>query len=109
MKKMVLMSILYVSTVPFCVGKIPTIDELVFPLWPGPAPGSLGDKDTDKPTLTTYFPNASDNTKAAVVICPGGGYGHLAADHEGTMIAQWLQDSCKSPEDPTADGAAVPD
>lgn len=27
---------------------------------------------------------------AAVVICPGGGYAHLAADHEGEDVARWL-------------------
>lgn len=38
--------------------------------------------------------------------------GALAAAVSALLLviaAQWLQDSCKSPEDPTADGAAVPD
>ena len=25
-----------------------------------------------------------------MVVCPGGGYGHLAIDHEGEQIARWL-------------------
>ena len=29
-------------------------------------------------------------TQTAVVVCPGGGYGMLAVDHEGKQIAQWL-------------------
>jgi len=28
-------------------------------------------------------------TGAAIIVCPGGGYGHLA-DHEGAPVAQWL-------------------
>lgn len=31
-----------------------------------------------------------DPATAAIVICPGGGYGGLAMDHEGTQIAQWV-------------------
>jgi acetyl esterase/lipase len=29
-------------------------------------------------------------TKTAVVVCPGGGYRHLAMDHEGRQIAEWF-------------------
>ncbi|MFO0950813.1 MAG: alpha/beta hydrolase [Isosphaeraceae bacterium] len=25
-----------------------------------------------------------------MVVCPGGGYGHLAMDHEGKQVAEWL-------------------
>src|SRR5207253_1244348 len=28
----------------------------------------------------------------AVLVCPGGGYGGLAVDHEGKQIAKWLTD-----------------
>jgi acetyl esterase/lipase len=59
-------------------------------LWPNGAPGAKGDKDGDKPTLTIYLPAKEKATGAAVVICPGGGYGHLALDHEGHQIAEWL-------------------
>ena len=31
-----------------------------------------------------------NTTGVAVVVCPGGGYGHLAMDHEGKQIANWL-------------------
>lgn len=59
------------------------------PLWPGAAPGARGDDDEDKPTLTVWL--AKDNPRGtAVVVCPGGGYGHLAMDHEGKQIAEWL-------------------
>ncbi len=59
-------------------------------LWPNGAPGAKGSEDGDKPTLTIYLPPKEKATRAAVVICPGGGYGHLAMDHEGHQIAQWL-------------------
>ena len=59
-------------------------------LWPGSAPGAKGAQDGDKPKLTIYLPDKQKATGAAVVICPGGGYGHLAMDHEGHQIAQWL-------------------
>lgn len=59
-------------------------------LWPNGAPGARGTADGDKPSLTIYLPEKEKATGAAVVIFPGGGYGHLAMDHEGHQIAQWL-------------------
>ena len=57
-------------------------------LWPGGAPGALGAEDRDKPSLT-YWPAAEPNG-AAVLVCPGGGYGALAMDHEGKQVAEWF-------------------
>jgi acetyl esterase/lipase len=59
-------------------------------LWADGAPGAKGNEEGDKPTLTIYLPAKEKATGAAVVICPGGGYGHLAMDHEGHQIAKWL-------------------
>jgi acetyl esterase/lipase len=59
-------------------------------LWPTGAPGARGTEDGDKPTLTIYLPPNEKATGTAVVICPGGGYGHLAMDHEGHQVARWL-------------------
>jgi acetyl esterase/lipase len=59
-----------------------------FPLYPGKAPLAAGDTDTDRPTLTAYRPEKPNGT--AVVVCPGGGYGFLADDHEGKQVAEWL-------------------
>jgi acetyl esterase/lipase len=42
------------------------------------------------PELEIYLPEKSEATGMAVVICPGGGYGGLAYDHEGLMVARWL-------------------
>jgi acetyl esterase/lipase len=63
-----------------------------FPLWPDGAPGALGQQDKDIPTLTPYLPEPAKATGAAIVICPGGGYGSLAS-HEGEAYARWLNES----------------
>jgi len=47
----------------------------------------LGNVST--PTLTLYTPQGK-NTGAAVVVFPGGGYGILAIDLEGTEVCDWL-------------------
>ena len=58
------------------------------PLWPNGAPGALGTSSNDIPMLTPYL-CTSNATGAAMVICPGGGYGGLAP-HEGNDYALWL-------------------
>jgi acetyl esterase/lipase len=61
-----------------------------FPLWPSEVPGALGkDPVKDIPTLTPFWPDPAKATGAAIVICPGGGYGGLAA-HEGSDYALFL-------------------
>jgi acetyl esterase/lipase len=62
-----------------------------FPLWPEGAPGALGKEDKDVPTLTPYLPDPAKATGAAIVICPGGGYGSLAP-HEGGAYARFLNE-----------------
>ncbi|HTL71724.1 MAG TPA: alpha/beta hydrolase [bacterium] len=59
------------------------------PLWPDGAPGALGTNANDIPTLTPYLVEGTNATGAAMVICPGGGYAHLAP-HEGNDYALWL-------------------
>jgi enterochelin esterase family protein len=59
-------------------------------LWPQGAPGAVGNEEADKPSLTVYPPPADKANGAAVVVCPGGGYGFLAMDHEGRQVADWL-------------------
>jgi acetyl esterase/lipase len=58
-------------------------------LWPEGAPGALGTADADQPALRIYLPS-SGAVGTGVVVCPGGGYGALAMDHEGRQIAEWL-------------------
>jgi len=82
----------------------------VLKVWPKGIPGAIGnetyveketitnsiptryEKVTD-PTLTVFLPAAEKATGTAVVICPGGGYGALAFDHEGYAIARWLNEN----------------
>jgi acetyl esterase/lipase len=72
-------------------GDEPSSDHEVLKLWPGGTPGAKGtDPDKDVPTLTAWLPKPEMATGSAVVICPGGGYGMLAVDHEGKQVAEWL-------------------
>ena len=85
----------------------------VIELWPAGAPGTndstAAEHDTTKstdqlvagkpvirlgnvaePTLTLYRPPRVQDTGAAVLVCPGGGYHILAMDLEGTEVCDWL-------------------
>ncbi|MBX7166652.1 MAG: alpha/beta hydrolase [Pirellulales bacterium] len=59
-------------------------------LWPQGAPGAVGEEEVDRPSLTIYRPERDARQPCAVIVCPGGGYAHLAVDHEGVQIAEWL-------------------
>ncbi|MEO5916639.1 MAG: alpha/beta hydrolase [Luteolibacter sp.] len=74
-------------------------------LWPSEAPGAkplaagsekTGDggrmSDIEIPQYEAYFPEKEKATGAAALIFPGGGYGILAADHEGRDYAKWLNE-----------------
>jgi len=90
----------------------PAPGHLTLPLWPGVAPGAPAnlppevDTTTAKdnliagrpivrlgnvssPTLTVYS-SKGNNTGAAIVVFPGGGYRILAIDLEGTEVCDWL-------------------
>ncbi len=58
-------------------------------LWPDGAPGALGAKPRDIPTLTPFLPDPKIATGAGMVVCPGGGYAGLSP-HEGAPYARWL-------------------
>ena len=51
-------------------------------LWPDGAPNSNGNP-ADTAKVWVYLPEKATATGRAVVICPGGGYSHLAMNHEG--------------------------
>lgn len=55
--------------------------------------GSKGYEKVTEPTITVFLPSAEKSTGSAVLICPGGGYGMLAFDHEGIRIARWLNEN----------------
>ena len=56
------------------------------------ANGILRISNVSVPTITAYLPAKEKMTGAAVMICPGGGYGILAASHEGSDIARWFNE-----------------
>ena len=72
-------------------------------LWPNGTPGEVVSPKPEEtfdgrrvryvsePTLTIYLPAKGQNTGVAVIICPGGGYGIEAMDHEGYDVAEFLQ------------------
>lgn len=74
------------------------------PLWTGNPPlqnpsdlkeeatqqGILRIANVQTPTIEVYLPTKQIATGEAVVIFPGGGYGILAYDWEGTDFAKWL-------------------
>lgn len=78
--------------------------EIQLPLWPEGIPNQLKSTEQEvreqqdilriskvqSPDITVYLPAKKHATGRAVVICPGGGYGILAYDWEGTDIAKWL-------------------
>ena len=75
--------ICFLLATPFGLAQSP------IPLWPQGAPGALGKEEKDIPALTPYPVAGSTTPTAAVVVCPGGGYGGLAS-HEGKDYALWL-------------------
>lgn len=91
-----------VLTVARAGAQTPTSSDLAQPpetiaLWPGRAPGALGDGEEDRPTLTVYRPFGRPYVAAggatagtAVIVAPGGGYAVLAANHEGRQVAAYL-------------------
>jgi acetyl esterase/lipase len=60
------------------------------PLWEGPAPGALGDKSVDIPTLTIVAPDGAVSFGTAVIVAPGGAYQNLASGMEGRQVADWF-------------------
>jgi len=77
----------------------------VITVWKTIIPGKIDNSDYDEkevfkdgelqrtsqvvfPTLTIYKPSQVNGT--AILICPGGGYGHLSMNKEGKKIAEWL-------------------
>lgn len=61
-------------------------------LWPGGAP--IGDGATEQADvpITVHRAPADKANGAAMIICPGGGYGMLVREPEGHKIARWLNE-----------------
>jgi acetyl esterase/lipase len=87
---------LLVSSVAFAA------EPTVIKLWPSGAPSQMTTKPLPEPaapnpssltnitdpTLTVYRPEKPSGT--AVLVAPGGGFSHLAIQHEGTQVCEWL-------------------
>lgn len=69
---------------------MPIQDGQIMPLWQGAAPGAQGSADADVPAITVFLPRTMTPGTPAMVVCPGGGYGALAANHEGRQVANYL-------------------
>ncbi|MDZ4707917.1 MAG: alpha/beta hydrolase [Saprospiraceae bacterium] len=96
------------SFLSLCLMPVLLYSQLTIPLYPGAIPNNkdlTGLKDTGNtfmvknvanrfitrvvtPELIVYLPEKTKNTGIAVIICPGGGYGGLAIDHEGHVVAK---------------------
>jgi acetyl esterase/lipase len=83
----IIRTLLVASLLPFCTT---AAEPLQIYLWEQNVPNALGNEEKDKPKITVWFPDADKSVGTAIVICPGGGYGNLALDHEGKQIAEWL-------------------
>ena len=53
---------------------------------------ALNIRRVTRPTLTLVRPPADKATGRAMIVCPGGAYGGLAAEHEGTRVCEWLNE-----------------
>ena len=74
------------ATRPTALGDEPK----VISLWTGPARIDADTTEIAEVRLTVHLPSPDTSNGAALVICPGGGYGGLVVGPEGHGIAQWL-------------------
>ncbi|MEO6182803.1 MAG: alpha/beta hydrolase [Verrucomicrobiota bacterium] len=89
-----------VFVLPAAIVAAETPEEI--PLWPKGAPGSeerrnepavakdYWIKNIHNPSVTVYLPPKEKATRAAVVICPGGGHRELVFNAEGAEPARYL-------------------
>ncbi len=71
--------------------KPPVGFERVIELWPGGAPGAVGEEEEDIPKLWVYpAQKAVPGARSAVIVMPGGGYRTLVTEKEGGAAARWL-------------------
>ena len=86
----------------FIVLSCKTYAQQFISIWPaGKMPNSKGLQLTDSianeriyrvgtPGMYAFFPSVQENKRAAVLICPGGGYERLAYIVSGTQLAKWF-------------------
>ncbi len=96
---------LFAFVVPTVFATAAAPNPIIIPLWQGSPPnrqtnhqpeecaqeGSiLWIRHVNVPAIEVRLPSRGNATGQAVIVCPGGGYGGLAYDWEGTDIAGWL-------------------
>jgi len=59
-------------------------------LWENGAPNAVGKGSVDIPTVTPFPAPKETETRAAIIVFPGGGYSHLSEVKEGSDVAKWL-------------------
>ena len=97
MNRLILSVILFLVSLPLVVAA-----QEFIPLWEkGKMPNSKGIELKDDirneriyqvgtPGFYAFFPSNQENKGAAVLICPGGGYQHLAYIISGMQLAKWF-------------------
>jgi acetyl esterase/lipase len=88
-KLRLLVSSVAVAAVFFSVDASLTAEPVTIKLWENGAPGTPATKPENEPVLLLSKPS-SKSMLTGVIVLPGGGYGHLAMDHEGKQIAEWF-------------------
>lgn len=63
------------------------VEETLINLWSDNSKNN-GTEAGKRPNLVIYRPKSGTAKRAAIVVCPGGGYGMLASDHEGVQLAR---------------------
>lgn len=81
----------FLNILLLCVISLPMLAQEKFFLYPASEkvtnPGY--DKDAEPPYFERYKANSDSANGSAILICPGGGYSHLAAQHEGVDVARY--------------------
>ena len=90
MKPTIMLTLAILMTAQAQQQPLPIKDGQVLRLWSDAAPGALGTDDSDVPALTVYLPRTMSAATPAMIVCPGGGYGALASNHEGRQVAGFL-------------------
>jgi acetyl esterase/lipase len=80
--------VLLATTIPCQARDGEKVDSDRLPLWSSAVPVGDGSSDSTNAFITVH--RAESPNGAAVVICPGGGYGGLVTGAEGHGIAKWV-------------------
>lgn len=90
LSQMALAALLSLALLPVVRADSPATGPENRPLWPDKAPVGDGKFEAANAFITVHRPAPEKANGAAIVICPGGGYGGRVVGPEGHGIAQWL-------------------